>query len=264
MNTLRIILATAILSLGISGAAYLVKNYNLPGQKSEKENNALAALSVENNNPVQSQPLVEQLPAQNHLDLTAQINQGNYTEEFSKNLAETLVAQNPDGPVPMGDKTGINVPDSNATAENLIAESIKKFKSASPEPIVSEKDLQISSDNSKEALKAYLQDIQKISLEANQKMPTDLTSDYLAGLDGIYQEVIKNFYQLTVPEAAVEIHKKLILVFEKKQMITEKLSAYKSDPLVLIIAMNELSSNNQDFADFGKELANFVEKFGLN
>lgn len=195
MNLFRILIATAIVSLGISGAAFLVKNYDVSAQKSDSGNNLAATLPTEDNNPVQSQPLVEQLPPQDLPNASLGQEDDSLTNELSKSITQSFVKKNPDGPTDINGQKTINMPDPEEIINNLSIGTLKQFN-ITPKQIVNDSDLNITDLNTEASLNNYVEGVQKIIGDAND-LAANLNQQRLAAINALYQEsgeaVFNNF-----------------------------------------------------------------------
>ncbi len=256
---LKKLIATAIISLGISGAAYFVMRGSpvlVPTLKNtdlsfEQENNKPA---LNQSDQAQSKPRVENWLTQTNSNVNNSL-----TGAFAKNIAEALLENNPGGPQTIDGQSQINVPEPEKLANNILAESAAKFDLQSLRPIIKDGDLNISQDAGQETFRTYLLNLQKIFEAGIANQPAELTADYASQLIDICKKANQALYKLAVPDSAVEIHKKIISVIGTKQNILEEMQKYQDDPLTLIMAIPALGQVEQEFVDLLKELANFFQ-----
>lgn len=247
----KILLATAILGLGIAGALFAIQQTALPENQ--------PATTQSDNNNISNQPFVEKVPqSQSETD-------GNLTKTFNETLAEKIAAANPDGPKNLSGKKSVSVPDPDSVAQDLIVEAAKKFDPSRLAPVIKDSDLKISKDNSEAAVTAYINAFQKIVLDAANQIPDSiLTSEpdlrQFSILSNIYKDTVNKFYGLSVPESAISIHKKQITLLTKKAYIFSAISNYKDDPLTTILVSPELEKIDREFTAFSEEFAGFIKK----
>lgn len=255
--SLKTLIGTAIISLGIAGLVFISKNnVNLlkTGNKTTQE-------TLNGNNPVSNQPFVEKLLPSNKSNTSLE---ENLTELFAKNLGKIVLDNNPDGPANIDGKKGLVVPEPESIAAELLAEAAQKFDPATLRPIIKDQDLKISEDNSKESLNNYILNFQKLVKDSAEKIPSsvyatnedELSLKDIQKLVEIYQESIKQFYKLSTPKSAIAIQKKQIELLTAKKNIFEKIVSYQQDPLIAILAAPELKRVDLDFSELSK---NFLE-----
>lgn len=259
----RIFLSTAIISLGIAGGFYFITGYHLP----VVSQNPPAAITL-NNNPVASQPLIESLSP--NLNLTNNEEpqgpfsnkENNLTGEISKGLAQILVEQNPDGPITTANgQLGIKVPDPNLLAQALFEETAKKIGLDRMDFSISDADLKILNDNNPKNLENYIVSITKIFESGNQKQEAVSTDgDFLTPLLAAYQETANQLYQLAVPQAVAEFHKKLITALLTKKKALEAVQLYPDDAMAMLLARQFSDQAEQNLNSSFRELAAFFQK----
>lgn len=285
MNPLRIVIATAVLSLGISGAFYVVKNgfrlSNLPAP-----NTSAAQAEPINNNLVNNVPFIESLSSQfsaNYLQSKSGVQSSeNLTSGMFQNLANTLVENNPQGPgEDLSGQKIIKIPDLEDTTNNLLASAIEKFdlKGALA---VDESRLNISDDAGEEALDSYLAKIQNLITENLDKPITDLNQNYfadiqklagskgrqfsdlsqkhLANLVNIYGAAVTALYKIPAPASALEFHKNFLSKLNAEQSILKKMSGAENDPLIILVATQALESINSELAGIIADPASYLKK----
>jgi len=262
MPFIKLLLSVAILSLGISGAVYIAKNPDLPSQNAENSNDSPMAFSEKNNNQVRGRPFVEPLTLQSlELPFTTGL-----TADLSKNIAELLIENNPNGPQNIDGKSKIIAPDPQTIAEQLFRGANEKFDLANLTPVITDNQIVISPENTPEALAAYLNRFRKIFTDGAAQQPQNPSEDYLPETIKAYQNVIQNFYNLSVPKSAAEFHKKLIALLEAKKNIFEKLfndQKQSSDPVLIIAAANAREQIDLGFADLLKNFSIFLQESGF-
>lgn len=251
----KILLATAILGLGIAGAIFAVQQIELP------ENSALTAPS-ENSN-ISNQPFVEKIV---NAKLTRIDSEENLTSTFNEVLAQKIAASNPNGLEIISGKKSVKAPDPDKLAEELILEAAKKFDPSKLSPVIKDSDLKISKDNSETAIKIYINEFQKIVMDAANQIPTEAVTDepdlsQFPILSGIYMNSVSKFYKLSVPESALTIHKKQITLLTKEAYIFSAIGNYKDDPLTTLLVSQELEKVELEFEEFAKEFNQFIKKY---
>lgn len=251
----KILLATAILGLGIAGALFAVQQIELP------ENSSLTAQS-ENSN-ISDQPFVEKIADNKLTDLGSA---ENLTTAFSQVLTQKIENNNPGGPVLISGQKTVNVPDADSLAQELILEAAKKFDPSKLSPVIKDSDLKISNDNSKAAMMAYINSFQKLVLDSANRIPDAVLDDepdlnQFSILANIYKDTTNDFYRLSVPSDALLIHKKQIELLTREAYIFAAIGNYKNDPLTTLLVSQELEKVNKEFNDFSAEFSQFIKKY---
>ncbi len=257
--SLKTLIGTAIISLGVAGIIFVVQN-SAPqlNQNSKIE-------SIKNNNSISDKPFIEPIADSQNLQPQNNPANDNLTEVFAKGIGQAIKQNNLPGPQSLNGQNVINVPDADAVANNLIQEATQKFDPSSLRPIIKDSDLIISQDNSKEAIKNYINDFQKIVKDASLKIPQslfleELTLGKLAQLINIYGETINKFYKLNVPSSAISMHKKQLELLIAKKNIFEKITAYENDPIASMLAAQELQKVDSEFVELSKIISGFKKQ----
>ena len=125
--------------------------------------------------------------------------------------------------------------------------------------------LKILLDNSKEAKTTYLENIQKITKErfsdpkyqrSAEQLINNINNDCFIGeqnslnreFSNLYQNLVNDYLNLTVPSDWVDIHKKIIIYFKKANLVYRDLAECLQDPIrgyVAIWALPQLISEGQ-------------------
>ncbi len=267
---LKKLIATAIISLGISGAAYFVMreapisvpSLNTSPTQTQKSNNPVLGQSAQSKPFVEK--LMEKLPfksEENPKDLASE----NLTNELIQSLAGNIVRQNPSGPETIEGKSWLNVNNPEDIANQLIAEAAQKFDPESLKPVIDENKLKIIGDNSQASLLNYLISLGTIILNSSNKIPAtilepeNLSVDVLNQAIGVYENTIEKIYDLRVPQLALDIHKKELSLFGAAKNSLEKITNYEKDPLTAMLVAKNLISLDSQFNDLKKEIAEFIQ-----
>lgn len=117
-----------------------------------------------------------------------------------------------------------------------------------------DKDIKTSSDNSEKNIKQYWTDINKTLSKIIKNTPSQNLSQTIVesiknnnhdDLDEIikyYKDAYENVKIITVPSSLVTSHKNTLTIFYKYWKINEAVKDYKEDPLLALLALNELSN----------------------
>ena len=269
MALIKTTIATAIISLGIAGGFYILKNYNadlptpLQNQTTAINKNSSDVL----NNPIAGQT---SLPTANAPIQSAGLSE-NLTDLLLEELGKTIVQKNPGGPETVGGLKQITAPNPETITQELLAQAAQKFNPESLKPTIKDSDLKIIKNNSEENITNYLLSLKKILSDSARDLPKNLynNSDELSlltiqQLRNTYGGAILKIYNISVPEKALDIHKEEIALLSTKKNIFEKILAYETDPLTAIIAVNELKNTDAEFQKLSNRVAKFIKDYNLS
>lgn len=230
----RIIISSIILALGIAGAVFVIQN---PVISSNAPQNQLAQ-AQQNNNIVSNKPFAEQLKteiSQNSQDLE------NITQSFTQNLVSRIQLENPDGPAILDDGKGLNVPNPDEIALELMADAASKFDFKKLIPKIKDEDLKISEENKADTLLAYAKNFDEIIKKSKEELSgvagnEEFTEENLNVTISAYENAIKSLYQLTVPRMMIDFHKTEIAYLSAELSLFEKIKNAQQDPMAAILA----------------------------
>lgn len=238
----RILLATAIVGLGISGALFAIQNINISDSQ-------ISILDSGNNNLIAGGPFVEKISdSENHLANAG----GSITDEFAKNLAQKIVDANPTGPQATDGKKDIVVPNPDQIALDLIIEAQKKFDLNNIIPTIKDSEIKIISDNSKDSVLAYTKKFDEINsawhagindFDAQQ----EFTQENLGQNISHYNEAIKQMYALSVPQILSSFHKTDISYLRAELVLLEKINDAANDPMGALLAGQNFQKLDDEF-----------------
>lgn len=185
MNSVKLLLSVAVLSLSASGAFYAVQNYPVP----QFETSSVIPRN-QNNNPVSGQPLVEQLAPKylndslnNNLLANTLETENNLTDEVSKDLTQFLIENNPEEPEAIGGRQFIKVPGEQDILNSVLTKSLDKLDKL--KPVIQDADLNIASAATNETLNNYIElvrglfaDYEKNSAAALSRQQTEIIKIY--------------------------------------------------------------------------------------
>lgn len=264
MKLIKVLIVTAIFSLAASGSYFLVQ------KASQKSNLPAPAASGLADNLIHQQNF-----SGNEINLKSltpsPVSDVNLTEQAAKNLTQSLINQNPSGPQTVNGRQMLNVPQAADIADQMLAEAAAKFDPKSLYPEISNSDLRISEDASKDSLINYVAAFNQIVKDAAQKIPQNLlqnpqnlSQDDISQLIQVYQNSVSSFYALAVPRLYLTIQKKELQLLTAKKTVFEALQNYQTDPITAILAVKELPNIDSQFQDLQKQFVDFVNNSNLN
>lgn len=277
MTLIKSSVATAIILLGIAGAYFVISNTVNSSLNTANKTNEVKS---ENNNIVAQNPLIKTISQNsgqksensalttNKNSQNANNNQ-NLTDQLAKNIGQKILESNPNGAEIINGEPSLTVPNPEEITSQLLVESAQNFDPKSLYPAIKDSDLIISNDNSKEALNKYFAEFQKIVSIAAQNIPEkifseELTLENITLLKDAYKKTIQNFYNLTAPSSVLDAHKKQIELLTAKKNILEKILNYQEDPMVTILAANELEKIDKEFVEFSIKLSGIIKNLKFN
>ena len=247
MSVSKIIIATLILVLGLTGAYLIVSSPNSPTPVgiSNTEN-------IIENNPV-------------GIKLIGINDDKNLTDILTEKISNSIIEKNIGGLKNVGGEAMISAPAPEQMIEDLIVETQKNFDPSTLRPEIDDSSLKISEDNSQEALLEYFNSFTNILISSNKKMPVSINepeemdiSDF-AKIKEAYEYAINEFYNLTVPSLALDIHKKEIELLSIKKYIFEKAANIEKDPVSALLVADELLKTDEEFDTLVIKIENFIK-----
>lgn len=237
----KILLATAILGLGIAGALFAVQNTSLPASSA-------SILDSNDNNLIAGGPFVENISDKQGL---LNSNGISITDEFAKNLAQKIAEANPTGPKTSDGKKDIVVPNPDKIALDLIIEAQKNFDLKKIIPEIKSSDLKISLDTSDKNLSLYVADYARIIKDSKEKMSQllkgDFTEEILSSVITTYEKTISSLYELTVPKLFLDFHKTEISYLSAELTLLKKIQDVNQDQIGALLASQNLPSLDKEF-----------------
>ena len=244
MSVSKIIIATLILVLGLTGAYLIISK--------EEKTTSTSSLVIEENNPV-------------GIEVVNTNTSKNLTNILTQKIEENIAKENTAGFRVLDGETLINAPKPEQMVEDLILEAQKNFNPESLRPKVNDADLKISENDNNESFIKYFESFNKILIEASENIPMTLfdenkmdISDFLETKE-VYEQTSNNFYDLTVPRPILNIHKKEIELLLTKKNIYEKMANADEDPMTAFLAVDELLKIDLEFATLKIDIGKFLK-----
>lgn len=187
----------------------------------------------------------------------------NTTQKLADDLSKEIVAKNPAGPGPLGSQK-VSVPQAEEIVANFLQNGIDNFDYEALKPKISDADLNVVTDSG-ETLSIYYKNFFKI-LGGNYDLGP-ANSDPTNSLDilvSVYENYIKKFYTLEVPEKLTSFHKQQISLLAAQRNIYRLMRDYDIDPLKAILAMKSLETVRAENAQLYTELTKFLIKDGAD
>lgn len=137
---------------------------------------------------------------------------------------------------------------------------------------ISEKELKVSSDNSKTAIQIYYNDINKILtvdvLTAQSRTDPDNIAVYIQNKDYTFvdkniqalKEVISRMKSITIPSEFFTFHKRFIELLMAQERVFESIKEIERDPLKTILGMQEGEKINKEMDDLIAQFMNLYAK----
>ncbi|MDO8442650.1 MAG: hypothetical protein Q7S81_00060 [bacterium] len=249
MSKPKIIIAALILALGLTGAYFIISNYN---STKPAEKNIIIEETI-GNNPVGIVPAISDTQ--------------NLTNLLTKKIEESIAAKNTEGFNVIDGKTLIAAPKPETIVEDLLLEAGKNFDPASLIPKINDSSIKISEDSGKEALSKYFVSLSNIITSASKNIPVSLyNADSLSVSDisktkQVYDAIVSNVQDLTVPRLVLDIHRKELELLTTKRNIYEKMANLEQDPVTAYLVIDELLRIDQEFAILKTEVKKFFTTY---
>ena len=169
----------------------------------------------------------------------------NSTSQISKSIAQEILARNPNGPELVDQQSSISVPDPETIVDKYLADGISNFNINDLKGSVNNAKLNVIADKSPEAIKNYFRDFRDILNNNFQSLKIDtdnLSFEKISQLVSAYNQAIKEFYILPVPQTLFAIHKEQISLMTAQRNIFSILENYNEDPLKALLAIQAFES----------------------
>jgi len=244
---------TIIISLSIVGSALLFAGFLMVHANPALENKELSANINETVRPLSES-----------LQILPKNTEPNATEAIAKQIAQELIAKNPNGPSLLDGKSAIESIDPETLLNDVLAEELARFNPEDLQPIISVEELNLLNDNSKVALETYFKGLRNIL--AQSKIDSTITSfnaqEFLAFSKNL-QEITDALYSLPVPVMLAPFHADELSLIEAQKNIFKRAAYASEDPLSAYLAIQMLPSINEEFLKISTAYSEIIEKNNL-
>ena len=191
----------------------------------------------------------------------------NLTQQLAEDLARGFIAQNPNGIDAQG---GLSTPDSESLLEESVINAAEEFKLENE--FVELKDLNISSNNSKENIAEYISQYynilgnyaNKMRLVDNlQAFSESQDVNYIIPLLGYFDKLILEMKKLAVPSNFVLLHQQEINLLIGERSLLAALVDFSNDPLRAVAALKIFPDLEKQFADLDNLIENQLKTYGF-
>jgi hypothetical protein len=190
----------------------------------------------------------------------------NLTQKFADNLAKGFIDSNPSG---IQDGQEISVPDSQVLLDQI---AVEKNKDVDVSLFVTQKDLNISNNNSQENILNYYEGYKgviskyasKMNMAANLEMFIDTNnSGYLKPISDYLQNIIDELKKLSVPSDFAVLHQNAVNLFIMEKEIFDSLVKSNEDPLRASSALMTMEELSNKFSDLDNNFAQALKSHGF-
>ena len=273
MNRFRLIAIFFIIGIGLTGSYFIIKNSG-----SLQEVKPIAGNSG-NDLLAQSSPIkwVENTAVNKSNGQSAKAaNSYNATDFFAESLFEKLKSSDQVGKDPF-----ISPDPSDLKNQNFIkgvANQLNK-ETLSFDQTVSDSDLKISADNSKEAKAVYFQAVAEITknrfndskyIRSADQIISDIENDCKGSgpsmnqeVANLYGDLVDDYLNLSTPSDYLSLHKSIIIHFKKSDAVYSALANCFNDPIKGYAAAQELSNLADNTQNIQNVLAKKYKENGL-
>lgn len=185
----------------------------------------------------------------------------NQNINLTDNLAENVIRKVAETNLNSSGVGAVKIPDQSSITE-AIENSLKNFNPESVKPSINDKDIKISSDNSREAVSAYFKKFQEIlnSFSENNIKEDTTLANALASIIFSYEKMISSFYALEVPSEIASFHKEEISLLSAKLIVLKQLRGYEKDPLLTLLAVKSDEYLDSKFVELKDSINNYLIK----
>jgi len=238
----KVLLAFAILGLGLTGAVFAVQNTKLAASQE-------SIIDVQNNNLVSGSPFVEKLDASKGQLLSGETSA---TDEFTNSLAKKIAEINPSGPQLNGDKKDITVPNPEQISADLILDAKKNFSLSKFIPVITDSEIKITADNTKNSFFIYMKKFDEMNAVLRDGINAgdpekDFSQENITQNINHYNDAIKTMYALSVPKILSSFHKTEISYLRAELALLEKIKNAETDPMGALLAGENFQKLDDEF-----------------
>lgn len=170
----------------------------------------------------------------------ATLSSSNVTEEVARQIAEELVALNPDGPG-SGEDAGLQTADPEMLTDRLLSEAFKEINTENLRPVVTLNDLVVIKSNDKNAAAAYFS---AINAAAIKNFPPGVSVDWenpeqtnFNALISAYGTAMQESLAIPVPQSLAELHRQYVSLLGAEKNTLSVIKNYKTDPAQAAVAI---------------------------
>lgn len=267
MNNIKIAAAVLILSSGVVGSYFIVKN-SVPKVDSAQKIAESPIQNIINDNPIKWFSKINSTSSANFNSpdsLSPDIfkNTGRENDQYNSNLTQ-LVSQSLFSKMKSQDQAGSNPFDNfnyqDSENKKLVESALLEFKNLINDISVNDSDLKISNDNSGNTKAQYLEATGKIILDNSNEFYDNpgaalnmiVENSDLSGLNQViisYSNIYNAFLKTPVPSDWLSLHKNYLILLKQSEMAYSGIKDYKQDPIkaqLLIQAAQELSKKEAE------------------
>jgi len=231
MNRFRFMAIFFIISIGLAGSYFIVKNSSALPEVKPAIGNRNSEGNLLTKNPIKwvEQPQEKSGISGSNLNITNQL----AAIIFEKMRKTDANGQNPFS------KINFNNSEKDILIKKVLADSnLSKIFSIS----ISDKDLNVDKDNSPVAkiryldttggiISNYLTDPYKNPMKAVKKMLETGDASDIKKLENIYGDIYKDFLKTSVPSEWINLHKRYLVLLKKAELIYAGIADFQDDPI---------------------------------
>ncbi len=190
----------------------------------------------------------------------------NITTQVGQQIAEEFLKKNPNGPDLLSGEKFVNTIEPEKLVEDLVAGKLGDEALADFNPIITAAELNLSTDKTPEAVRAYLETFNQVIQNNASGLSVDFnnpTADDFNRIAKVGEKTIAAFYAMPVPQTAINLHKEELRLLTIQRNIFRNIANYESDPLRAWVSIEMYRQNSKEFEDLKEKIANFVKANNL-
>lgn len=187
-------------------------------------------------------------------------------QDIGVEIAEEIIAQNPDGPELIEDEPRITAPDPKKIAEQIIKERLSQSSFALLTPEIDINSIKIVPNDDPAFIDGYLQSAKAISDRNFAGINMDFSDpdiEEFKKLAAAYEKTIQEYYTLNVPASFADLHKKKLTLFMQQKKIFTNIANIEKDPLAALISMRLIGRAYNDLTGVNAQIVQFAKKYNL-
>lgn len=187
-------------------------------------------------------------------------------QDIGTQIAEEIIAQNPEGPEIVNAEQLITAPDPKKIAEKIIKERLSQSSFALFTPEVDVNAIKVVPNNDPDFVNGYLRNVKAISDTNFAGINIDFTDpdvEDFKKMASAYEKTISEYYALNVPSSLLGLHKEKLTLFMQQKKIFSNIANIEKDPLAALVSMRLLGRAYDDLTNLNQRIVNFAKKYNL-
>ena len=206
------------------------------------------------------------IPRFEKIPLVSTLSASNITEAVAKEIAEDIVANNPEGPQ-AGEQGGLTTIDPETLTQDILARAFEEIRIEDLRPQITLSDLVIIKSTDKSFAEAYFKNINDNitrnfpeGISINWERPEETN---FAALINAYALTMNDALSIAVPTQLAELHRKYISLLGAEKNTLTLIKNYASDPAQAAVAIEAGDAFTTELAQVLTEMNAYMSDHGI-